>query len=525
MKCYVCNCRLSQDRDTCPKCGADIRLYRKIIYASNQYYNLGLARAKARDLTGAAECLRTSLQLYKKNISARNLLGLVYYEMGEAALALKEWVISKNLRHRGNIADDYIKDMRDNRQSLDSADHSIRKFNQALEYARTGAKDMAVIQLKKVISVNPRMIKAYQLLALLYMEDQKYEQALEVVERCLEIDRGNPGALSYKRELQNIKIPKKKAAVGVAGELEREEVIIPVRMRDYGSYLAAAAYVLVGFLLALGILYYVIMPGKEVQLEQRNQETIQAYEDKYAALNADITSLQDELDKLQDEKNRDAESFASSNQEAEELAEAYRALLQTAQLFVEEDYISAADSYAGLDAAAVDDEMYRQVYQALKEQVEDHLTNRIYEKAIWKREHEGDRAAAIELCEKIIEMDPSYSEAYFYVAISAQESGQTEKAVAMYTEYIQRFPAGPQIQDVRTNLFAIAPQVLQALDATPAVPTADPNAVDPNAQADPNAVDPNAQADPAAAADPNAPADPAVQGDPAAAEDPGAVTP
>ena len=51
MKCYACNCRLSPDRDTCPKCGADIRLYRKIIYASNQYYNLGLARAKARDLT------------------------------------------------------------------------------------------------------------------------------------------------------------------------------------------------------------------------------------------------------------------------------------------------------------------------------------------------------------------------------------------------------------------------------------------------------------------------------------------
>ena len=96
MKCYACNCRLSPDRDTCPKCGADIRLYRKIIYASNQYYNLGLARAKARDLTGAAECLRTSLQLYKKNISARNLLGLVYYEMGEKTLPLAENVVLKD---------------------------------------------------------------------------------------------------------------------------------------------------------------------------------------------------------------------------------------------------------------------------------------------------------------------------------------------------------------------------------------------------------------------------------------------
>lgn len=530
MKCYVCNCRLSPERDTCPKCGADIRLYRKIIYASNQYYNLGLARAKARDLTGAAECLRTSLQLYKKNISARNLLGLVYYEMGEAALALKEWVISKNLRHRGNIADEYIKDMRDNRQSLDSADHSIRKFNQALEYARTGAKDMAVIQLKKVINVNPRMIKAYQLLALLYMEDQKYEQALDVIDRCLEIDRGNPGALSYKRELENHKISKKKTPAGVAGELEREEVIIPVRMRDYGSYLAAAAYVIVGFLLSLGILYYVIMPGKEAELDQNNQAKIQEYEDKYAALNASITDLEDQLDKLQNEKDKDAEDYEYNSSESEKLMTAYQSLLAVAKTFVDEDYVQAVDLYAELDADAVDDDVYRETYQSIKEQMENHLTNRIYETAIWKREHEGDRAAAIELCQKIIELDPSYSEAYFYVAISAQESGQNDLAVAMYTEYIQRFPTGSQIQDVRVNLNTIAPQVLRSLDAKPQVPQADPVEADPAApaQEDPNAAaDPNAEADPAAA-DPNAAVDPNAEADPAAVDpnaeaDPAAV--
>ena len=112
MKCYACNCRLSPDRDTCPKCGADIRLYRKIIYASNQYYNLGLARAKARDLTGAAECLRTSLQLYKKNISARNLLGLVYYEMGEAVQAMSEWVMSINYQQENNLATKYLKELK-----------------------------------------------------------------------------------------------------------------------------------------------------------------------------------------------------------------------------------------------------------------------------------------------------------------------------------------------------------------------------------------------------------------------------
>lgn len=471
MKCYVCNGRLSQDRDVCPKCGADIRLYRKIIHASNQYYNLGLIRAKARDLTGAAECLRISLQLYKKNIQARNLLGLVYYEMGEAALALKEWVISKNLRHRGNIADAYIQDMRENRQALDSADHSIHKFNQALEYARTGARDMAIIQLKKVINVNSRMIKAYQLLALLYMEDQKYDLALETVEKCLEIDRGNPGALSYQRELQSYRGSRKKKPVGVAGELEREEVIIPVRMRDYGSYLSAAVYILAGFLLSLGILYYVVMPGAKEQYRQENQTEIAEYEAKYAALNAEITQLQENITTLEEEKQQDASAYQSSNDEITKLADAYRKELLVAQMFIDENYVELADQFAELNLEEVEDPTYQLLYMAMKNQVDNNLIERMYAKAVWAREHLGDREQAIAICESIITLNPSYDSAYFYAALSWQELNDTNRATEMYTEYINRFPNGLWIQEVRMNLFQIAPQVLSRIDAAAATPS------------------------------------------------------
>lgn len=308
-------------------------------------------------------------------------------------------------------------------------------------------------------------------------------------------------------------------------------------MRDYGSYLAAAAYVLVGFLLALGVLYYVIMPGKEAQFDESSQAKIQQYEDKYVALNANITELENKIEKLQDEKDQDAESYKNSSNETEQLVNAYQALLAVAKPFVEEDYAQAVDLYASLDADAVDDDTYDELYQALKEQIENHLTDRIFETAIWKREHEGDRQAAIELCQKIIELDPSYSEAYFYIALSAQEMNNNDLAIDMYTQYIQRFPVGSQIQDVRVNLNAIAPQVLQSLDATPEVQNADANAADPNANANAEnpaaapddaanqAVDANAEADPNAAAavepDANAEADP--NADANAAADPNAA--
>ncbi len=464
MKCYRCNSRLADDRNICPKCGADVRLYRKIIYTSNQYYNLGLTRAKARDLTGAAECLRISIQLYKKNINARNLLGLVYYEMGEAALALKEWVISKNYRHRGNIADTYIQNLRDNRQSLDSADHSIHKFNQALEYAKTGAKDLAVIQLKKVISVNPRMLKAYLLLALLYMDEQKYDQAKKVIKKCLEIDRGNPQAMSYERELAKYKTDKVQENIGVAGELEREEVIIPVRMRDYGSYFSSAMYILIGFILSLGVLYYVIMPGREDQYAANNAAEIQKYNDKYVELNADIAALEKELEALESDRDSIASDFEDSADAAEALQTAYENLLAVAQLYISGDFMALVDAFPTLNPDATDDPAFQSVYLNMQQDYENNLTNRLYQMAVSSREQLGNRQQAVTICEKVLSLDETYDAALFYQALCYQEMSNSQKATELYLQYLRTFPGGVWTQEVRNNMQNIAPYMLQQFD-------------------------------------------------------------
>ena len=65
---------------------------------ANCYYNLGLERAKLRDLSGAAELLKKALHYDKYQREARNLLGLIFFEMGEVADALVQWVISMNRR-------------------------------------------------------------------------------------------------------------------------------------------------------------------------------------------------------------------------------------------------------------------------------------------------------------------------------------------------------------------------------------------------------------------------------------------
>jgi len=96
MKCMYCGAELTRD-DFCPGCGTEVRLYKKIIMTSNFYYNEGLSRASVRNLSGAIDSLNKSLRYNKMNIKARNLLGLVYLEVGEMVSALSEWVISRSL--------------------------------------------------------------------------------------------------------------------------------------------------------------------------------------------------------------------------------------------------------------------------------------------------------------------------------------------------------------------------------------------------------------------------------------------
>ena len=77
------------------------------------------------------------------------------------------------------------------------------------------------------------------------------------------------------------------------------------------------------------------------QLDEKRQAKIQQYEDKYASLNADITELEDKLEKLQNEKDQDAESYQHSSSESEQLVNvAFVALLVGVRCFsfVEEDY-------------------------------------------------------------------------------------------------------------------------------------------------------------------------------------------
>ena len=200
MKCMNCGAELN-DSAYCPKCGCDVSVQKQAIVLSGLYYNQGLEKAQVRDLSGAIDMLRRSLKFNKLNVPARNLLGLVYFEMGEVVAALSEWVISKNIQPENNIAAEYIENLQQDANRLDIINQTIKKYNIALENCHKGNEDVAMIQLKKILAQNPKLIKGYHLLSLLYIRQGEYEKARKQLKKAIRIDKTNTTTLRFLKEI------------------------------------------------------------------------------------------------------------------------------------------------------------------------------------------------------------------------------------------------------------------------------------------------------------------------------------
>ena len=135
---------------------------------SYSWYNDALTKAGIRDLSGAMSSLRRSLQYDRTNLEARNLLGLIQYARGEVPEALSTWMISKMMNPRDQLSNYFISSVQNQADELQAIDISIRKYNQGLRYCRDGNADMAVLQLAEAVDIHPGLLKAWQLLALIY---------------------------------------------------------------------------------------------------------------------------------------------------------------------------------------------------------------------------------------------------------------------------------------------------------------------------------------------------------------------
>ncbi len=470
MNCPRCNANVAFNKKRCDNCGQDLKNYRRVVSLSNIYYNKGLSQAKVRDLSGAISSLKLSLQFNKLNTNARNLLGLVYLEEGEIVSALSEWVISKHYQSENNDAEDYIKMIQSNPNKLETYNQTIRKYNSALNSAKHGDEDMAIIQLKKVVNLNPKFIRAHQLLALLYMMTGKKDnrvKALKLLRNISKIDVTNTTTLRYMKELSDVHLRGESPKVQPkAVKKEPERRTLP--QVDPDAYKTITPYkeerpsimpfinIVVGIVIGLALMYFLIIPHMKSNEVQNANDNFKQYSEQQAADASDSSSLKSKNESLQKEidglKNELKQLQGDINTEdGKTILDIYDALFSSASSYLADDTENAAKKLLDIDESTLKNDYAKKVYNRIKDNTFVTMSEKLYQQG-YSYYSSGDYGNAIKTLKESVKYDETNVKAIYFLGRGYQKQQKYDKAKQYFDTIVNDYPDSDRVALAKSKL-------------------------------------------------------------------------
>lgn len=409
---------------------------------ANSYYNLGLEKAGIRDLTGAVVCLKKSVHFNKYHIDARNLLGLIYYEMGEVAQALVQWVISSNFQPAKNRATYYLEEIQGKPGRLEVTSQNVKKYNQALIHAQNGSDDLAVLQLTRVVEVNPQFVKAHLVLALLYMNREDYTKAGRSLYKVLQIDKNNPKAQWYmsivKANTGKADIEKKKLKNAFSHrQMQDDDIIIPPTYKENTGW-QTVLNIIAGLVLGTAAFFFLIMPANTRALNQLHNQELLKMSEQLNQKNLEIDALEEQMALYQEERDTAQQSLQSIvDSNGGELSQ-YQQVISILKAYKDDNFELAVRLYADLNPAVISDQGTQAVIAEIRGEMETE-GYKVLETLGDTAAAAGDNAAALDYYQKSLNIYPDNPQVIFDMAVVYRTMDDKEKSNELFGQVIMNY--------------------------------------------------------------------------------------
>ena len=427
---------------------------RRLEQISNGYYNLGLSLAKERNLSSALNALSISLGLNKKNTDARNLYGLIQFEMGEETKALISWVISININPINNPAQNYLQKLRNKSAYLEKSQDAISKYNKAISQIKTVNYDMARITLKQAVDIRPHFVKAMLALALLDIREGKSSEAKKLLDNVLSIDRFNTKAITYLEEMKPLtekKARKEKLSV-IGSPVKKEKTVenanngMPVT-EIYKNYSGMFTAINVGIGLIVGAcaMVFLYMPTMKVALNNAHNKEIVEISQQLNDVNLSIETLKSENEGLNEQVNKLTEVNNTSPENMNYKLLQYVYFLGLIKEYNTKNYTRAAEIFSNLDVGQltdVDNGLGISVTGTFAEMAPKMRDEgpKLLLKVADGLNRSGDFAGAIGYYDAALRISPDYVEAKYKKALAYKTMGDVDTANNLFTEIITNYP-------------------------------------------------------------------------------------
>lgn len=335
--------------------------------------------------------------------------------------------------------------------------NSVFLYNKAIESIKSGSEDIAVIELKKAISMNPQFYEAMNLLGVCYSYLGDTEKSAEMFEKVVKAEANSILAMGYMKRLGMVEVaPAPKGKQSKETGDTQEETLKRVRTEKKPLYGANsgrrtvknAAKLIASFIVGAAIMavIFLSLPTAEVQpptdlndnTEALHQEEINKHISKYNELEEKYSVLE------QDKKAavEQADYFKAVNR-----------LYEIDTLYRAGEFEKAADMLILMKTVEFKDEDIEK-FDNLMKTVMPKAAKAAYDYG-YRQYNSRNYQEALKSFEKVEIYDANYARmdaVYYFMGRSCQLLQDSRSAVAFYQKLIDNYPKSGYLKSAKARL-------------------------------------------------------------------------
>ncbi|WP_443770006.1 tetratricopeptide repeat protein [Anaerostipes sp.] len=354
-----------------------------------------------------------------------------------------------------NFDGEELEQIKKNKTELYKANQMLKKYNQALNYAKQGNDDLAMLQLKNVVATIPNFTDAYLLIALLSIKAKDSASAKEALDTILSMDPQNQSAKDYMQEIQvkaessndkksaeAEKKEKKKEKIKTTEESEKPKMKNPFTsspVEEGRPSKSPMFYMVTGIIIGVIVASVLIYPTLKQSFKHKSNSQVEDYQEQILAKDTQLKDNNKKVKAAQDAQKK-AEDELKEYIGSSKKAGVYDLLLKALQQYADKNYTEAANALVEIDRSKLTTKNMKSIYDDLKTKVTPYAYNGLYGKgysAYVSRNYKG----AINYLKKAIKFKDSNVNAYIYLAKSYEANKDKKNAIKTYQAIIKKFPS------------------------------------------------------------------------------------
>lgn len=380
-----------------------------------------------------------------------------------------------------NIYGAELEEIRKNKTELYKANQMIKKYNQALNYAKQGNDDLAMLQLKNVVAAIPNFVDAYLLMALLSIKGDNHEAARSFLDTILEIDPENESAKDYikefeipqevetvtekeepekkKKEKKKEKKPAKQTSDAPKKKPENPFHISSIQENESGK--GPMFYMVIGIVIGVIVAAVLIYPTVRASFNHKNSSQVEDYKEQILAKDTQLKSNEKKIKEAQAAQKK-AEDELEEYVGTSKKDGIYDLLLTALQEYSDRNYTESAVALLDIDRDKLTTKNMKSIYDDLTAKVYPNARSGLYSKGR-SAYYAKDYKTAISYLKKAIEVSDTDVYAYNFLAQSYEASGDEKNAKKTYETIVKKFPSTSSARNAQNKINAMGEKTAKNL--------------------------------------------------------------